>query len=151
MMHVRIPRRRLEHWLQVLRKLSDAAQRLAERLGRVSVLLHGSYARGDFNLWSDVDIIIVSDAFNNVHFLDRYELVKELLPDKAEPILWTLREAEILLQKPAWRHALRRGVVMLRDDYSLTKLLRRIGAEIIEPEELVKKIQELLSQTTLVH
>ena len=147
-MLVRIPRRRLEHWLQVLRELSDAAQRLAERLGKVSVLLHGSYARGDFNLWSDVDIIIVSDAFNNVRFLDRYELVKELLPDNVEPILWTPGEAETLLQKPAWRHALRRGVVVLRDDYSLAKLLRRVGAKIIEHEELVKKIQELLSQTT---
>ena len=149
-MPVRIPRRRLEHWLQVLRELSDAAQRLAKRLGKVSVLLHGSYARGDFNLWSDVDIIIVSDAFNNVRLLDRYELVKGLLPDKAEPILWTPGEAEILLQKPAWRHALRRGVVVLRDDYSLTKLLRRVGAKIIEHEELVKKIQKILSQTTLI-
>ena len=95
-MPVRIPRKRLEHWLQVLRELRDAAQRLAKQLGKISVLLHGSYARRDFNLWSDVDVIIVSEAFNDVRLLDRYELVKELLPDKAEPILWTPREAEIL-------------------------------------------------------
>ncbi len=149
-MPVRIPRKRLEHWLQVLRELRDAAQRLAKQLGKVSVLLHGSYARGDFNLWSDVDLIIVSEAFNDIRPLDRYELVKESLPDRAEPILWTPKEAEALLQKPAWRQALRRGVVVLRDDYSLTKLLQRIGAKIIEPEDLAKKIQELLSQTTLI-
>ncbi len=149
-MPVRIPRKRLEHWLQVLRELRDAAQRLAKQLGKVSVLLHGSYARGDFNLWSDVDLIIVSEAFNDIRPLDRYELVEESLPDRAEPILWTPKEAEALLQKPAWRQALRRGVVVLRDDYSLTKLLQRIGAKIIEPEDLAKKIQELLSQTTLI-
>ena len=149
-MPVRIPRKRLEHWLQVLRELRDAAQRLAKQLGKVSVLLHGSYARGDFNLWSDVDLIIVSEAFNDIRPLDRYELVEKSLPDRAEPILWTPKEAEALLQKTAWRQALRRGVVVLQDDYSLTKLLQRIGAKIIEPEDLAKKIQELLSQTTLI-
>ena len=31
-----------------------------------SVFLIGSYARGDFNLWSDVDILLVADFQGNL-------------------------------------------------------------------------------------
>jgi len=33
---------------------------------KATVILIGSYARGDFNLWSDVDIMIIGDFTGNL-------------------------------------------------------------------------------------
>lgn len=40
---------------------SQYADRVRDRYGP-AVLPFGSVARGDFNLWSDVDVLVVSDA-----------------------------------------------------------------------------------------
>ncbi|WP_244403828.1 nucleotidyltransferase domain-containing protein [Pyrolobus fumarii] len=96
-----MPRSRLEEWLRILEEVEGAAARLAARIGRVSVLLHGSYARGDFNLWSDVDLIIVSEVFRGIRPLDRYKLVQDVLPDKVEPIPMTPEELRRAVEKPA--------------------------------------------------
>lgn len=40
----------------------DWAAKLAARLGGVrSVVVAGSVARGDFNLWSDLDVLVIAD------------------------------------------------------------------------------------------
>ena len=41
--------------LRPLEKAIASSERLAAGLGRVTVILHGSYARGDFNLRGDID------------------------------------------------------------------------------------------------
>jgi predicted nucleotidyltransferase len=38
------------------------ARALSERLPVQAVVLVGSVARGDFNLWSDIDVLVVTDA-----------------------------------------------------------------------------------------
>ena len=55
----------------VILSLKQYSSILEEKLGKVTLILFGSYARGDFNLWSDVDIIIISDYFKNIRFIDR--------------------------------------------------------------------------------
>jgi predicted nucleotidyltransferase len=77
---VKIPRNRFEEWIKVLRLVDDYAKLLRKRFERMTVILHGSFARGDFNLWSDIDLIIVSEKFNNVRILDRYNLLGEKPP-----------------------------------------------------------------------
>ncbi|MFP3264973.1 MAG: nucleotidyltransferase domain-containing protein [Acidilobus sp.] len=52
-------------------ELREYASRLRARLGRLSMALYGSYARGDFNLWSDVDVIVVSERFRDREFVTR--------------------------------------------------------------------------------
>jgi predicted nucleotidyltransferase len=42
----------------LIRKAFEWARGLGSR---VTAILIGSYARGDFNLWSDVDIILISE------------------------------------------------------------------------------------------
>jgi hypothetical protein len=46
-------------------RLADARvhiEKLAKRLPVSAAVVAGSVARGDFNLWSDVDVVVVSDA-----------------------------------------------------------------------------------------
>ncbi|MEB2837210.1 MAG: nucleotidyltransferase domain-containing protein [Desulfurococcales archaeon] len=56
-----------------------------------SAILVGSYARGDFNLWSDVDVIIVSSAFEGLRVMDRLRLLDP--PPGYEAIPWTPRSS----------------------------------------------------------
>jgi predicted nucleotidyltransferase len=46
----------------VIDRVVSEAKRWASSLSiRCTAYLIGSYARGDFNLWSDIDILLVSD------------------------------------------------------------------------------------------
>ncbi len=55
-------RRRIEERERVI----EEVRRFAESLrGRYSVFLVGSYARGDFNAWSDVDVVVVGEFRGN--------------------------------------------------------------------------------------
>ena len=58
----------------MINEVKEFAEEVKKKLGKVTVVLYGSYARGDFNLWRDVDILLISDAFKNIRFLDRYDL-----------------------------------------------------------------------------
>lgn len=87
---------------------------------RCSAYLIGSYARGDFNLWSDVDILLVSaDLFGNP--IER--LMKIEAPPNYEVLPLTTGEFRRMLQREdsLAKEALRRGV-LLRDDLNLSSL-----------------------------
>ena len=118
----RVLRERRKIQEEVLTTACRFVEKLHKRLGRVTVILHGSYARGDFNLWSDVDLIVISDAFRNIPPLRRYDLVMEYTPPKFELKLWTSGEAYTQLSKPWWREALRHRII-LADDYDLLRQL----------------------------
>lgn len=92
--------------------------RLRNKFGKVTVLLYGSFSRGDFNLWSDIDIIIISEAFKGINPLERLELAHSTLPPRFEPKCFTPEEAEFEFKKPWWNKIVEESVV-LADDYHL--------------------------------
>ena len=144
---MRVPRSRLEQWLRVLSRVEELAAGLRAKLGPVTLVLHGSYARGDFNLWSDIDVIIVSPAFEGLRVLDRYDPLVDLLPPGFEAIPMTPRELRRALDKPAWRQALARGYIVVADDLHLEPLLRRAAGPPRSLRELEKNLRELLADT----
>lgn len=60
---------------RVIRALED----LSSELG-AEVFLFGSYARGVHLVDSDVDVIVVSEKFENLNYVDRVALVRGMLP-----------------------------------------------------------------------
>jgi predicted nucleotidyltransferase len=88
----------------------------------VTAVLIGSYARGDFNLWSDVDVLLVSDVFPE-RPLDRLKMVDP--PEGVEIIPLTLKDFYRLLKRrnPLVVDAQKYGVI-LRDDLGLFRDLR---------------------------
>ena len=50
----------------------------------------GSVARGDFNSWSDIDVVVIADGLPE-RVLDRYTLLGRL-PARVEVVLWTPAE-----------------------------------------------------------
>jgi len=123
----RLLRERAEERGRVIEEARRVAEELRRRLGRATVLLYGSYARGDFNVWSDVDLLVVSEAFEGVSPLERLDAVIRVLPPRFEAVCLSLREARAQLRRAWWRGALE-GAVVLVDDYGIASALRLKGA-----------------------
>ncbi len=61
------------------RKILDMLKRLAKEID-ATIFLFGSYARGDHMLESDVDIIVVSEKFKGMDYIERIAFVRSRLP-----------------------------------------------------------------------
>jgi predicted nucleotidyltransferase len=94
--------------------LIGRARELAARLDPVlaprAVVVFGSVARGDFNLWSDVDVLVVAD---NVPpgWSERIAAIGPP-PPRVAPVVWTPEEFRSRLghNNPIAREAVDRGV-----------------------------------------
>ncbi len=142
---MKIPRERIEEWLRGLRAAREAAEKLRRALGDATVILHGSYARGDFNRWSDIDLVVVSPRFRGIRVLDRYNLLPPL-PPRLELVLLTPEEFGEALRKPVWRQALRRGAYIVVASREAEQLLREAGIELEGIETLEERVERLLAR-----
>jgi len=98
-------------------KVIEEAERWARSLPfKATAILIGSYARGDFNLWSDVDVILISEFRGS----PIQRLAQIDFPPGYEVIPLTLEEYKRLAEKGA-RLAVeaRKHGVILRDDYRI--------------------------------
>jgi len=50
------------------------------------IVLYGSYARGDWREWSDIDLIVISPNFEDKEYWDRIEILSKAICDVWEPI-----------------------------------------------------------------
>ena len=101
------------------RRVIESAKAYVNSLkGLYSAFLIGSYARGDFNAWSDVDVLLVGDFHGNP--LER--LLKLDFPPGFEVIPLTEEEFDRALKKnnPIIYDVKSYGIV-LRDDLNLCK------------------------------
>lgn len=100
---------------EVIKKLYEIIDPLKDRLGKVTVILYGSYARGDFNLWSDIDIIVISEHFSKIKPLDRINKILDILPPNVEAICLTPKEARNFFKKP-WGHKILKEAKIIIDE-----------------------------------
>lgn len=111
-------------------RLKALAEQFAENahfaLGRVTVWIYGSVARGDFNFWSDVDVLLVVEKLPD-RPLERLDMLMQFAAPMVEPIGYTKEEFEHLLSK---RHpnliSLLREAICLRDDLSLMEQVKLV-------------------------
>jgi predicted nucleotidyltransferase len=110
--------RRLKRWREVMEGAREFARSLE---GPVSAILVGSYARGDFSAWSDVDILLIGkfegrppERLGRVRAPPGFEVIP-LTPEEA------VRAAE--KGNPLLVEAVERGVV-LRDDLGVVGALK---------------------------
>jgi predicted nucleotidyltransferase len=87
-------RRIVEAWAGERRALVDRAARFAASLdadaGVVAVVVFGSVARGDFNLWSDVDVLVVVARVDD-RLVERVRSAgREVGP--VEPVVWSAEQ-----------------------------------------------------------
>jgi predicted nucleotidyltransferase len=142
---VRIPVERFVKWIETLRIVEEYAVKLQKTLGRVTVILFGSYARGDYNVWSDIDIIVISEYFTGRRILDRYDLIPEA-PPGVEPILLSPSEFISNLEKASFIEMLRDGAVVITDDYRLTDIISKKSIKAKNLSEMRMEIRRLMNK-----
>lgn len=78
-----------------------------------AVVVFGSVARGDFNVWSDIDVLVVADGVPE-QWLDRLSLLSERAPPGVSALAWTSAEwfHELGRHNPIATEALESGVVV---------------------------------------
>jgi predicted nucleotidyltransferase len=112
----------IEERVRARERVVGEAKAWAQRLGfPATVILIGSYARGDFNLWSDVDLLLIADFKGGP-----LERLKSLdFPAGFEVIPLTPRELMRLVERgdPLAFEAL--NDVYLRDDLGIKELLEK--------------------------
>jgi predicted nucleotidyltransferase len=108
---------RLRERERALSEAMEFAKCVKGKLGRVTVILYGSYARGDFNEWSDIDVLIIAEQLPE-NPIERLSLIEDCMARVAgvEPLLLTLNMIRKMRGKNlAVREALEKGVVLVDD------------------------------------
>jgi len=82
----------LERSEEIYKKIDKYKNHLVERLNPEKIVLFGSFARGDFNECSDIDLLVIHDW--KEAFLDRIKVLLDLNEDSLplEPIGYTNQE-----------------------------------------------------------
>ncbi len=103
-----LERRRAQQRALIARAEHYAAG-LDPALGVRAVVVFGSVARGDFNVWSDIDVLVVADHLP-ARPLDRLDALGPR-PELVQPVAWTSRELRAQRRKnnPIAREALEHG------------------------------------------
>jgi predicted nucleotidyltransferase len=108
---------RLRERERALSEAMEFAKCVKGKLGRVTVILYGSYARGDFNEWSDIDVLIIAEQLPE-NPIERLSLIEDCMARVAgvEPLLLTPNMIRKMRGKNlAVREALEKGVVLVDD------------------------------------
>lgn len=108
----------------------EFVDRARQRLGSVTAWVYGSVARGDFNLWSDVDVFLVTEELPD-RPQDRCGFLLEFAPPGIEPKGYTKAEFLAALRKgdPQVVESLCHRV-LLRDDFGLEGAIeQRYGSD----------------------
>jgi len=90
----------LERSEEIFSKIERYKQVVVERLKPHAIILFGSFARGDFNEGSDVDVVVVADF--REPFLDRIRLLLDLNDEvrlPLEPVGYTPEEFSEMFHK----------------------------------------------------
>lgn len=89
----------IERSEEIFEKINDYTKRVVKELDPQQVILFGSFAEGDFNEASDVDVVVVADFRESFH--DRIKLLMRLnefgIP--IEPVGYTGEEFEEMRNK----------------------------------------------------
>lgn len=71
----------------------DYIRRLSQVVAVEAAFVVGSVARGDFNLWSDVDVVVVAENLPS-DSLERTGLLISVAPARVQPVGFTPAELE---------------------------------------------------------
>ena len=109
---------------EAIREAKEFTLCISRKLGKLIAILFGSYARRDFNIWNDIDILVITENLPR-NPLERLDLITECLRlyPRVEPIIITIEE---FIKKrdrdPAIIEASQKGI-MLIDTLGLSGIL----------------------------
>lgn len=113
-----LERRRMERRAHLARARGFVSALKAD-LGLRAAVVFGSVARGDFNLWSDVDVLVVAEGFREGPLRRAEDMGPR--PSRVRPVAWTPEEwrSERSRGNPIVREALETGVWLVGSPESI--------------------------------
>ncbi len=106
--------RKREEYLENARRFAECVLR---KLSNSTIIVYGSVARGDYNEWSDVDVLVITAEKTPPKQVDRLEILHECMKNNPliEPVVITYQEFIKLLTKknPLVIEALEKGVFLV--------------------------------------
>ncbi len=116
--------RRREERRALLARADGVARSVPAELDVRAVVVFGSVARGDFNKWSDIDVLVVAERIAQ-RPLDRHAQLGRL-PGRVQPVVWTTAEFRERSRRgdPIAREVVDAGVWLLGALPQLTDLER---------------------------
>ena len=114
-----IARRRTERAV-LIERARVFVQRISRTMPLRGAIVIGSVARGDFNRWSDVDLLLIADGLDP-NPLRRVEQLGDR-PALVQPIIWTTAEwvTQVARHNPMAREALEFGEWLQGSPQALT-------------------------------
>ena len=101
----------------------EFVEEVANSIGSLTAVVIGSTSRGDFNAWSDIDVVIFSDVFN-ANPLKRFDSLIPFIKPGIEPIpLRTVDVYRLAEKKAPVVKEIVEGIV-IRDDLGIIKKLK---------------------------
>jgi len=101
----------------------EFVEEVADSIGPLTAVIIGSTSRGDFNAWSDIDVVIISDVFD-ANPLKRFDLLIPFIKPGIEPIpLRTVDVYRLAEKKAPVVKEIVEGIV-IRDDLGIIKKLK---------------------------
>ena len=98
--------------------LTDYSKTVSSKLGKFTGILYGSMARGDYNVWSDIDFLVISDKLPE-NPLKRLEFLYSLTDTPIEVKGYTKDEFLRMIEKrnPLALDALVEGEIIIDDGF----------------------------------
>jgi len=95
--------------------VNEVINRFSSLLRLESVIVFGSWGRGGGGVWSDVDILIITDDVKDINILNRFRLVSEYKVPNTDVFLYTYSELRRMLKRgnPLAISALAEGIPLI--------------------------------------
>ena len=90
--------KRVEEQNNLFLEATEYIKRLKEVLGPISAAIYGSVVRGDFNIGSDIDIVVISDALAKDP-LERMKVLFRYTRGREEPKGYRLNEFRKMIKR----------------------------------------------------
>ncbi len=126
--------------------LAEYSKAVSSKIGKFTGVLYGSMARGDYNVWSDIDFLVISDKLPEDP-LKRLELLYSLTDTPIEVKGYTKNEFLKMIEKrnPMALDALVEGKVIVDDGF--WEVARNKFEEVKKKYELVKEPKRWMSMS----
>lgn len=112
--HMGVVEERARKWRELLEVARLFSSCVLRRYQKASIVVFGSVARGDFNEWSDIDVLVVVDEELPSKPPERLDAIYECLKSYplVEPVVITLSEFHRMLSKknPLIIEAVEKGI-----------------------------------------
>ena len=122
--NLEVVKERLRMHNEYVRRARLFADCVLSKLVNSTIILYGSVARGDFNEWSDIDVLVITKDEIPLKPVERLDYIYECLEKepRIEPVILTYDEFVRLLAKrnPLIVEAMEKGIV-LADNISISR------------------------------